>query len=233
MRKILTALFCFLLTAYVSADAGIIIRKISGGVSECTGRLVCQNLEATGYDNSESWTESGVTVDPNETGTVLRGSQSLELDDTGADPSTYINFTNTDPVYGFQRVRISSDDTYDLFIVKDSSGNDCMYGKRYDPSDTIRLYCGTNYTAGTATINAGTTYYIWWEYHEGTGSNAKCKMWVGTTTTKPGEADVDKTDGNSTYTAGRVLYWSNVGTAGSLYVDQILVDDAQIGNVDS
>lgn len=232
MKKLILSLLCFFTLAFVSSIGAVIIVRTAppGGGGECGNYLVCQNFEGTGYDNGESWTETGATNDPDEAVVVLRGSQSFMQDMTAATPESKISFGNTDPVYGFLLWRIDLDNSEDVITIEDSSNNDCFRLWKNDTQDHLRVYCGTNWSeASTTTINPDTTYYIWWEYHKGTGANAVCKIWVSTSTTKPATPEIDKTDGNSTYTANKV----NLLTYGTseIYRDQVYVDDAQIGDV--
>jgi hypothetical protein len=58
----------------------------------------------------------------------------------------------------------------------------------------------------------GTTYYIWSEYAAGSGSNGTIKLWVSTTTTKPGSPQHSVTTSSSTASAAAIYLNSSYGT---------------------
>ena len=153
---ILSLLLFFFLV--VGSDAGILILRSRG---ECDGYLVCQNFEGTGYDNEEVWTEVGDTIDPDEAVTVLRGSQSLEMDKTGSTPQTWLPIAATDPLYGFLRFRVSVDESFDVVNLQDSGSNQAMRLYRHDPTNYLRVFCGTNWSEGSTTLTQNITYYCY------------------------------------------------------------------------
>jgi len=59
LEYMLVLLF-LLAVACSESDARMGIQMVGGGTpagapAECTGLLICQNFEGTGYDNSETW----------------------------------------------------------------------------------------------------------------------------------------------------------------------------------
>ena len=93
MKKFLCVLIICLFSSLALAGGGTQSLQISGkspsdDAPECDSYAhFCQNAEGSGYDNSETWTEAGATS-PNEDysgANVLRGSQSIEMQDTGSD----------------------------------------------------------------------------------------------------------------------------------------------------
>jgi hypothetical protein len=210
----------------------MIIRSVSSAANECDGKLVCQNFEGTGYDNSESWSEVD-SPDEDYTTTVLRGSQSLDISGDTYE-STTITFSATGPCYVFFRFRFSALPSSDasIFIMRDASDNQ-LAALRLRSNGYIRAYNGTGgYENSGGTYSANTTYYVWLEYTAGSGADGETKVYIDTDTTKPA-ATITVSDGDATTDATKVVLTNgNDGTPNFVF-DQILVDDEAISDVDS
>ena len=195
--------------------------------SSCTGFLVCQNFEGTGYDNSESWTEScgaGATCDEDSTSSPLRGSQSyLYTSGTGAS-DVYKSFTESDEIYFFVRFSIANDAVSNIIIIK--SNETILFTVGYSPVSKKIAY---NWTFGSA-VSLGTTYYLWGYYKKGTGEDEINRAWISTTPTKPGSVDYELTTGVSTGQANRIVLYDSASGAGGKF-DQVLVKTTEIGDV--
>jgi hypothetical protein len=201
---------------------------------ECAGYLVCQNFEGTGYDHSETWTETADgTVDEDYTTTVLRGSQSLYINDSTGTNETNIQFGTTNPVYYFFRYRPVSHSGNDQIMrmtttAASASGN--LLHLDSAPSYPLRAYHGTITADGTVSLAAGTTYYIWGKYQAASGgSNGIHQVWIGTSGLKSeATLDIDMSTGDDTDQAGRI-YLNNNGVGEGIY-DQVLVKSTEIGD---
>ena len=218
-----------------AASVNVFIKPSAGTPgAECDSYLICQNFEGAGYDNGEIWTSGGVTVNPDEATTVLRGSQSLSISDTGANPWVYSPlFTAQAHVYGHFMFRTTdvTQAAAGQYIFELWNGEEASLGAIYLAyNGVLRGYHGTATANGSTLVN-DTTYHIWWEYIAGSGSDGVLNIWLSTSTTKPGSPDVSINTGTST------LAVDNVGMSSSRtgpvnYYDQVYVDDAPIGNVD-
>jgi hypothetical protein len=167
------------------AAAGIIINPYAFGVAE-PAWMIKQGFEGTGYDNGETWTGVGSgTVDPDYTGVVLVGSQSLRLVTAGQTANTRNEFGGQSTLFCRWQMR----------LVSVSTGNQVLA--------TIRVTAGVRATltiasgklrvtssGGTANdsvnnVPTGTDIWLWFEYEAGTGSNAITRAGWSTTATKP------------------------------------------------
>lgn len=144
--------------------------------SSCTGFTVCQNFEDAGYDNSESWTESGTVSEDNTTG-PLRGSQDLILTSAGGGASySQRNFGSTlTEMYGHFMVNISDvptgNDAY-LTLIRNAGGTGygAVYVRTAANGTTFRLESGGAACNSSATYSADTTYHVWFHLkNDGTG----------------------------------------------------------------
>jgi hypothetical protein len=219
------------------------------GADFCGNYLICQNFETatTGYDNSENWTSSTLgtgTVSPNDTtATVLRGWQQLKLysDDVVANSTAHAaspSFTAQDHLFGHFRFKISALPAatgYVQFFYA-TNGTNSAFKVLMNEDGRLGGSIGTEGAAygSTTTIAINTLYHVWVEYTKGTGSNGALKLWIGTIGTKPATAELDKSNGNTSYQATLIrasAQQNTAATAMSIYFDQIFVSTTEIGNV--
>jgi hypothetical protein len=190
--------------------------------------LTCQNFETpgTGFDNGETWIQHNTAQTLNPTDSTspapLFGAQSLTIIGGGGnlDYGVYHNFTPTAHVVGFlafhpiTTVNGTANDT--VFNIVDGSGNClmCVFVYGSGGSEHLASYNASDRTisdSGQVVAN-GTTYYIWSEYAAGSGSNGTIKLWVSTTTTKPGSPQLSVTTSSSTASAAAIYLNSSYGT---------------------
>jgi hypothetical protein len=216
---------------------------MSGGVpaaapTECVDKLICQNLEGAGYDNSETWNETGATVNEDYTTIPLRGAQSLYQLDTGIDPKVYASFTGSSEIWA--HFLFQTDDStpaagnQNFFRIQNSSGTQVAGFSLVGASGLLTFYgCGSSYSTVDALASA-TTYHIWFYYKKGTGANALIKLGFGTDTNRPtsGNKYISCTDGTGATDAARIYFDGWAGSANYYIVDQILVDDVSFTTVD-
>ena len=241
MRKLNSWLLalCLFLPACAESDATEVIFMGFGLPSpECAGKLVCQNFEGTGYDNRETWTELGTTLDEDYTATVLRGSQSLYMTDPagGTSPNVTVSHTAADPVWGHMLYR-TSDGTpaANHVIVKEMDAavaDVCLIQNR--TTGVLRVYCGTAFANTVTTVADNTTYNVWWYYDSGTGANAECRVGISTDGTRPssGNGYAVTTTGTSTTSAAQVQLRLSGDDSATFLRDQVYVDDASFTTVD-
>jgi len=198
---------------------------------ECDGMLVCQNFEGTGYDNSESWTESGAP-DEDWTGTILRGSQSLLLDDND---NVYLAFTAQSEIWThFLFQTVDATPASDLFIMRLTNGTTTQVYLRLKTSGVLRAESLYGVYAQGGSLADNTTYHIWTRYKKGTGVNAEVDVYYGTSATIPESATISFSNGTGTLDINRITLLADPssGTAtADVFIDQVLVDDASIGSV--
>jgi hypothetical protein len=201
-----------------------------GGGNPCASYLVCQNLEtsSTGYDNGESWTESG-TINHAYTGVILRGTQSLRL--TGASSYTFTTYASQSHVYSYCDWELKSvPSVLNPFGIHLGGASADTYIE-IDNSAGIRLFSGGGASAPSgSTISLSTKYHLWLEHL----NNGTCVLAMSTTTTKPsvdGGAPGGDVFLTKTGDAGNVdhIYAQEAGS-GELIMDHILVSTTVIGN---
>jgi hypothetical protein len=134
--------------------------------------LVNQGFEGTGYDNGETWT--GSSVDPDYTGVVLAGSQSLQLVTTGTVANAWVSFTGQDAVYSKLLLYVVSTPGTNQVFATIRNGTTVLAS--FTIAGANRNLRATAAGGGNATSSGvmptGTPLYVWLEYVKGTGSNA-------------------------------------------------------------
>lgn len=246
MRKIILTILLILLIPFI-CSAGVqdmlkgALEKKNGAAapSECTGKLICQNFEGTGYDNSESWTETigtnGIIDEDDTTATVLRGSQQLKIysGDNGKTSSTYAGFTVDSDTTTYAHFRYKTTDatpSADRIIATIRATTEILCTVYLETTSEFAVIAsGGTKANGTTTSSDNTMFHIWVEYTEGTGSNGTCSLYVSATATKP-SVEASSTDGASTATPNRFYLQQGSGSSTGFF-DQVLVDDADIGDV--
>ena len=174
---------CFYLSTSWAA-AGFILnpyRLASSGSSF----LLQEGFEGTGYENT--WTESATgTVDEDNTGTVIAGSQSLRVNLSAQTGSTYATFTAQGSLFCKFRYNVASTSgNPTIATIRNGStilGSLILVGV----NRTLRaVAAGGSNASSSATIATGTNIYIWFEYVKGSGSNAICRAGWAATDSKP------------------------------------------------
>lgn len=228
--RYLLILLCLLAVGCSESDAGLMM--MSGGTpaaappAECTGLLICQNFEGTGYDNSETWTEAG-TVTEDYTTTILRGTQSCLVHRGPPDASLDSPaFAASGTVHMMLRFQVSNvDNAWDMIKIRNAANADICIAELY--TNVFHLHHGTATANGTFTVSVNTLYYVWIDYVKGTGANGTAAIYVSSTGTKPA-ADASLTTGSSSTDATHIRFEEYNDK--NLVVDQIYVDDAVLGD---
>ncbi len=194
-----------------------------GSGTDYSPYLVKQDFEGTGYDNSESWTESS-SPDEDYTGLVLEGSQSLQVESGEGGRKGY---TASDAVTACFIIRFTSAPTdFNAFVfVEDAFTN--PLAQIYTNGGKFVVQHGSSSDAGNLTLAANTTYYFRLEYSKGTGANGALNLYVGTTSASQ-TLDASTAAGTATDQAGSILLASPLAT--TLY-DHVRVKAGAPGTV--
>jgi hypothetical protein len=200
--------------------------------SSCTGFLVCQNFETatTGYDNSETWTETG-TVEAAYTTGPLRGSQSCQLSNSSR---TYISIGDQTELYVFFRMDMA-DKTPSLdtifFSLLDGSADAAKITLL--TTGTVSCTHGTK-TDTNATPFAAGTNYIWIHYKGNSGAgDGVLSMHRGSSRIYSEATEICSiTNGDDASTNSDTFRLTNDddGGMGPIF-DQVLVKTTAIGDV--
>jgi hypothetical protein len=209
------------------AAAGIIINPYAFGTAEPSW-VIRQGFEGTGYDNAETWTQSGSgTIDPDYTGLVLAGSQSLRLVTSGTAALTYRQITGQSTLYCRWRMRIVSIDSSAQTLMTIRAGTTLHASLVKDATGKLRVTAGGG-TLNTSTDNipVGTDLWMWAEYEQGTGSNSIARGGWSTTDTKPtltasGATSAVSSNGTRTTPADRFYLGHNTNTTWEIVWDEI------------
>ena len=193
--------------------------------------LVKQNFEGTGYDNGETWNTYISAGDPDYTGIVLLGSQSLSC--FGADFSAqgaYTTFSGLSELWGFVMFEITTN--RNSYIVRhEDSGAAAVFNISVSGTN-LRVDDGSANATTSGTFSLNTPYYLWWHRLKGSGANAVSELWFSSTPTKP----ADGSSGHAKVTTGTtttdaiygILLNSAAAGAGAIIFDHYYIDDAVI-----
>ena len=208
--------------------------------SSCTGFLVCQNFEGTGYDNGETWAETiGTNGIANEdyTTTILRGSQSLLIYGGNAGQNSYTTYTlsaDQSTLYIHALYRVDSLAAAASIIKADNSAAANIFTiSNTITTGTVSVWCGGTGKTTVSGMSEGTTYHIWGKYVKGTGANAFCSVEFTAANiyspTGTGDAYMEKTTGSSATDIHNIKLYS---TAAINHIfDQVLTSASAITNV--
>lgn len=210
-------------------------RKAFRGVPASATYLIKQDFEGAGYDNSETWTESGsgtVNEDYTTSPAPLVGSESLSLSGTTVNPNTYASFSGGATIEAYFQWNRSSTTSKRVFSLRNSSGT-AVATVVMETGGALTARCGSS--GGTTTVSTtstATTYHVWLRYVKGTGANGFASVGFSTDGVRPtsGNNYAEHTSGNATTDAARVMCGSDINTnAGDIY-DKVRVDDMTIGD---
>jgi hypothetical protein len=238
MGKICALIFTLLgvsLSAFGQADFQLLAiepRVAAGGGGSPT-YLVKQGFEGTGYDNSETWNTEDGSPDPDYTGVVLDGSQSLRVNTSAGVGYTATTFADQDELWVYCKVRVVGslpDGTMSLFSVMQAFSG--VGGVQLLDNGKLRASHGGPIADTIDALSVDTTYHVWFHYTKGTGADGVASVGFSTDGTRPtsGNKFAIVSDGFSTEDAEKI----RVGPQGSVTVDIVFdtfrVDDAEIGS---
>jgi hypothetical protein len=206
-------------------------------VSGAPSYLFEENLEGTGYEKGAAWGSDGEgtrTVDPDYTTTVLRGAQSLYMScasDGYLTVTADIGGTYTE-LYGFMRIRFPTGITginQNIICLSDSSRIAI-----WDDSETVRftIQHGSQQDYGSTGISLNTTYYLWFYWLKGTGSDGQMWLKLDTDNTIPVSNECSLTNGDGTNSSSSIYFLLGSYTwTHSIIVDQFIINQTAIGDV--
>jgi len=226
---LLAALLCFASLAWANFGYQIVEGPVVVA-APATSYLVEENAEGTGTPSG--WADTG-THDWDYTTTALRGSQSLSITENYG-TTTSPTFSATANVNAFIRFRtdsIPASSSATFLQIRDGSTVLC-YLRLIAGTGVIRGYHGTAYGASSA-ISVDTTYYIWAEYASGSGADGTLDVYIDTDNTKPASPSISVTTGTTSGDPDNIKLLKDNGEAHNFIFDQIIVDDATIGDVDA
>ncbi len=198
--------------------------------------LVRQNFEGAGYDNSETWGETGTgTVDEDYTGiTAGEGSQCLRVNLSANQGAATNIFAARSTAYAyFMWYSASAATTADICALSDGAGTARRLTLRTNGSRQLVVLNGA--TASSATTDAipqDAWVHIRVRYTQGTGSDGISEAEWSTDGTFTGSGSkFTSTTGTGTTTVDRIVLGTNAAneTMDSSY-DKVRVDDAVIGS---
>lgn len=198
-------------------------REESAGITY----LLSEDFEGTGTPSG--WSSSGsVDFDYATSPAPLVGAQSLSVgNSTGT--ATTSNFPAQTHPYGFYRYYHTAASSANFYCRTGAGGTTLRWSTTSGGGTT--LYCGTVSSYLGLVITPGALNFIWWEYQAGTGSDGIGRIWISSTTTKPGSPTGSITNGDATATVVS-LRWLNldVDAADIMIIDSVRVADVEIGS---
>lgn len=201
-----------------------------------TSYLVKQGFEGTGFDNGETWTKSGGTVNEDYTGIVLEGSQSLLIQAAAATAYAYADFAAQTTCEAYFLFRIETWPSTERFICKitDSGGTNTLASVGINATGKLSIRSGASLAVTTDAVTVSTLTHVWVHYTKGAGANAVGTVAFSTDGTKPGSGNAFQQVTNSTATtdATRIqIGTSNTGTI-TFVADKIRVNPTIGSNPD-
>lgn len=193
--------------------------------------LVKQDLEGTGYDNSETWTESGTADEDYATAPApLVGSQSLRMSGTTERDSSP-SFAGQSTVWVYFQFNVttlpsSGNSTFGLFIGP-------SVGVEVTSAGVIRTWSGSvNGSFTSDAITAGVTYHGRFRYTAGSGANAVGTFEFNTSATFTGSGNKFSsfTNGSETQNCTQLQLRAEGTQTMTIIFDKIRVDDVIIGD---
>jgi hypothetical protein len=226
-----------ILLAAVTVSANPYIGALSGIVSSTPPAtyLVQQNAEGAGYDNSETWTESGIGIDEDYTGVVLAGSQSLRINTSAAaGTTTSPAFADQADVWGyflFHPVSLPAATTVMVNFIT-TIGNDCLRVRINAAGNLLVRAGGGTEATSVGAMSAGNTYHVWIHYVKGSGANAFASVAFSTDGTRPtsGNNYRESTNGTITSDAQNLRFGQTSSSTFNFVFDKVRVDEAAIGD---
>ncbi len=224
--KLLAALLCVLCGQ--TATVTIIQPAAVSAGDPLLPYLIKQGFEGTGYDNSESWTESGTgTIDEDEATVYANGSQSLEITSSATTDQAYASFTAQSTCYGHVMWRYASEaGTTDIINFR-SSGSQRLRVTSSGSGALVVIH-GTANASVTDSVPADTWVHIWFKYVQGTGADGAAELSWSTTTTRPttGTKFTSLSNGSLTSTVDRIYLGSSTSETKTEYYDDCWIDEA-------
>jgi hypothetical protein len=230
-------ILALLIPSLACADSVIVAKKKAAACadSSCTGFLVCQNFEGSGYDNSETWVDADDTPDPDYTTVKLRGDQSFFCDGSGGYCAKKTpTFSASGELYYFFRFRTSALVNWTTYFWgKNSGGTDKLKVEIWADGTFNVIHGSANANSSSGAIAINTTYYVWLYYKKSASGagDGLYKAYVGTSTSFASATQiVNGSNGNSEDDLNQVQIGKS-NTATTAIFDQLLIKTSAIGDV--
>lgn len=197
--------------------------------------LVQQTFETptTGYDNGETWTESGAaTITPNYSGVVLQGTQSLRIVEvgSGAVAQTQTSFAAQDEIWVYFMLRFPNLTDHNPAYIGWIGTPGSVVAINVNLNFTVSI-CGSACATTVATMTSNTTYHVWAHYKKGSGTDQVQDIAFSTTGIKPlaGNNFAQTINGDRTAQISKLtLAWDGEGAA--FPTREIIFDKIRVAN---
>lgn len=190
--------------------------------------------DATDYDNAGWTTGGGTAVDPNYTGVVLEGSESLRANVSSSDAYAITPpWTDADTKYGYFRTQGVTVQAFNRIFAEVRLDTSKVMEIRRNSAGTVRITHGATSASTVATMSQGTTYHCWWRYTKGTGSDGVAEFAFSTDGVKPTSGDnyVTITTGTATTQCDRLYIGAlTTGSTTDRVFDLVEYDANPIGD---
>ncbi|DBA35084.1 TPA_asm: hypothetical protein vir555_00058 [Caudoviricetes sp. vir555] len=239
MKRLVLIILGVLLCTPLYSDMNPYIAGVPVSCTEnCGDYLVCQNFEGTGYDNSETWTESvpeGGTVDEDDTTSpVMSGSQQLLITGgTSAVSSVHISFGEQSEVWGHLLIKVpDATPGFDIELFRLGNASTSQRALVYlRTSGILRASAGGANSNSIGTLSDNTAYRIWYHYRASTGSDGVWDIWVSGADTLTRPASPWCTISTHTETSNVWTFMHRIGAGCTIRSDKILIDNAEFTTV--
>lgn len=237
MKKFLLGLIlliCFPLAA--SSFNPLVVcggQTVASGGYDCadddmTGELLQERFECGSTDGNEeqTWTSDN-TPDFDYTGTILQGTESLQMDTSDR---TRASFTGTGEVWAAIIYRPTANATTSRPILSlwDSGNNGLASAHhRSGTPGSLAIYSGGTLDITDVSLTLDTTIYIKLWYKKGTGANSEAKIYTSADGSSWTEKDAISGE-NETGDAAKVVLGEDAAGGAAAIFDDIRVDDADI-----
>lgn len=205
--------------------------------SSSTAQLLNEQFEAPGATGWASNTTAPNAAWADQYATApapLVGSYSGRIDGTTAQVNAQKTFTASGSVYCRFRINHAraTNGNGTLATLRDSAGNVlATFGLVNATSVSRAIPTGGSTVASATGPTLTTTYYCWFEYEKGTGTNAVVRVGLSTASTRPSWPSSGASgflavsiNGTSTANADRIMF----GTTAGVTNYSVIIDDIQI-----
>lgn len=219
--------------------SGATVTNSSTQVDSGAGYLIFQNFETatTGYDNSESWTETvgtgGIVEAADTTSPIMRQCQQLKIYAGNAGQISYTispTFTAQDTAYTHFKLRLATSlPSSNVVMAYLRLSTALKQWVQIQTTGALVVNIGPISATSVATISPDTTYHVWMRYTKSSGANDGIgSVGFSTNTTEPTSGDYFATFTNGTVTTQIDNIRLNSAAQATVYFDQVIVDDATI-----
>lgn len=207
--------------------------QLSQKVASGTTYLINQGFEGSGYDNGETWTESGTgTINEDYTGVTMDGAQTLRIAlaaQTGRTVSP--TFAATKPCYVYFKWRaVAFPSSGSTVIACIYSGSTRLTQVSVSSAGVFTVRNGSTGGTTTGSVSTGTTYHIWITYTVG-GTDGTSNLGYSTDGVKP--TGYTHSGGDATASADNLCIGQITGSSSAtceFIYDHVLVNNASIGD---